>query len=123
MFNFFPSVGQIGEKAVHLFPHHGTGSQALVSGCFLAYPTLDGLVGVEIWTVTGEVHQAEVQAGSGQVGTHRVAPMGWRIVPDHDQWFSVPLSQLTQESSRGKGLLLPSSSITATSSVSRHTAE
>ena len=27
--------------------------------------------------------------------------MGWRIVPDHDQRSSVPISQLTQESSRG----------------------
>ena len=53
-FDFFASLGQIGEKAAHLFSHGSTSTQALVGRCCLARPAPDGLIGVEVRTVAGQ---------------------------------------------------------------------
>ena len=83
--DFLATTGQPGEKVAHLLLHRSTSAQALVGGRLLTCPAPDGLVSVEVWAVAGQIHQAQVQAGRGQVGSQRVAPMGWRIVPDHGQ--------------------------------------
>ena len=46
----------------------------------------------------------QVQAGRGQVGSQRVASMGWRIVPNHGQRLVVPCPKLSQEGSGGGGI-------------------
>ena len=65
--DFFPTVGQMGEKVADPFPYCGTGSQTQVGGCLSAHPAPDSFVGVEVWAVTGQVHQEQVQAGRGQI--------------------------------------------------------
>ena len=55
-FDFFPTVDQIGEKAVHFPSHCSLGSQAQCARPFLANPALVGLVSVEVWTVAWQVH-------------------------------------------------------------------
>ena len=66
-FDFFPTVHQIGEKAGHLLSDRSLGAHAQITRHLLTRPALDGPVGVEVRTVTGQVHQAEVQAGRGQI--------------------------------------------------------
>ena len=40
-----------------------------VGSHLLAHPAPDGLISIEVWTVTGQVDQAQVQAGRGEVGS------------------------------------------------------
>ncbi|CAI8019220.1 hypothetical protein GBAR_LOCUS11576, partial [Geodia barretti] len=101
--DFVASAGQAGEKVAHLLLDCGTGPQAQVGGHLLTYPAPNSLVGVEIWAIGGQVHQAQVQVGVGQVGSQRVAPMSWGIVPNHRQRFGVLRPQLTQEGNRQEG--------------------
>ena len=61
--DFLASVGQMGEKVVNLLLHRGLGSQAQVGGHFLTHPAPNGLVGVEVRAVTGQVHQAQANPG------------------------------------------------------------
>ncbi len=95
--DFFPTVGQTGEEAAHCLPHRSPGAQAQISGCLLARPAPDGLVSIEIRTVAGQVHQAQVQAGRGQISPDRIAAMGWGVVPYHRQRFGVSRPKLPQE--------------------------
>ena len=55
-FDFFPTVHQIGEKADHLLSDRSLGAQSQISRHLLTRPAPDGLVGVEVRAVTGQVH-------------------------------------------------------------------
>ena len=122
-FDFLLTVRQIGEKNHPPALGRQRECPGTGGGRFLTRPAPDGLVSVEVWTVGGQVHQAQVQVGRGQISPDGVTPMGGRIVPDHDQRFVVLRPQLLQEGGGGGGVAVASSSITATSPVSRHTAE
>ena len=68
-FDLVPTASQVGEKVAHLLLHRGPGAQAQVGSHVLAHPAPDGLISIEVWTVTGQVDQAQVQAGRGEVGS------------------------------------------------------
>ncbi len=63
------AVGQLGEEVSQLFPHRGFGAQAQVRGDLFAWSVPDRLVGIEIRTISRQVHQSQAQAGCRQVGT------------------------------------------------------
>ena len=105
---------------------HRVPRQRLAVGSWRTQPQMARLVkdrGVEVWAVAGQVHQVQVQAGRGQVRPQRIATMGWCIVPNHGQRFVIPRPSCRRKAAEVVELLLPSSSITSTSPVSRHTAE
>ncbi len=88
-FDFLLTVHQIGEKTAYLLSDGSASAQAQIGRHFLARPAPDRFISVEVRTVGGQVHQAQVQVGRGEISPDRVAPMGWRIVPNHRQWFGV----------------------------------
>ena len=59
----FPTAGQIGEEAAHSLPHCGTGSLAQVGGGFLAHPSPNRLVSVEVWAVLSKFTRSRFRLG------------------------------------------------------------
>ena len=77
------------------------GTEILLGDCGPAEPSL----------VKTGVHQPQPQTRRPQVLPHRLAPMRWRVIPDHLQRPGVPLTQLHQEGGRGSRVAVPSSDV------------
>ena len=89
--------------AVHFLSalYSGLGAQAQVGGHLVAHPVPDRLIRIEVWAVARQVHQAQAQSRSRQVGPQGIAAMRRGIIPNHRQRSRVLLPQLPQESGGG----------------------
>ena len=125
LFDLWLPASQLGKEIIHLLLHCGLGAQAQVGGHLLTHPVPDRLISIEVWAVARQVHQAQAQSGSCQVGPQDIAAMRRGIIPNHSKRSRVLLPQRScrRKAAEVAELLLPSSSIHSTSPVSKHTAE
>ena len=54
LFDLRFSTRQLDEEVPDLFLHFRPGAQAQVGGHLLTHPAPDGLISIEVWTVTGQ---------------------------------------------------------------------
>ena len=99
----FPA-GQPGQEAAHPLLHRRSASQAQVPGRLFPRPSPDGFIGVEAWAVARQIHQPQPQARPPQILPHRLATMGWGIIPNYLKRPRVPLAQLVQKGCRGSAV-------------------
>ena len=132
----FPA-GQPSQEAAYPLLHRRSASQAQVPGRLFPRPSPNGFICVEVWAVARQIHQPQPQARPAQILPHRLATMGWGIIPDYLKRPKVPLAQLVQKGCRGSAVAvslqfppvpsippLPSPDTPPNSSwLSRHTAD
>ena len=132
----FPA-GQPSQEAAYPLLHRRSASQAQVPGRLFPRPSPNGFSCVEVWAVARQIHQPQPQARPAQILPHRLATMGWGIIPDYLKRPKVPLAQLVQKGCRGSAVAVslqfpPVSSIPPllspdtppnSSWLSRHTAD
>src|SRR5204862_7623172 len=96
-------LDDVAKKLADVLLDLGLGPAASVGRHLFADPTPNRLIGVEVWAVSGQTHQAQAQVGRGQVGSHGVATVSRAVVPDDDQGPGVVGAQLPQEGDGGLG--------------------
>ena len=104
----FPA-GQPGQEAAYPLLHRRSASQAQVPGRRFPRPSPDGFIGVEVWgvevwAVARQIHQPQPQARPPQILPHRLATMGWGIIPNYLKRPRAPLAQLVQKGCRGSAV-------------------
>ena len=82
----------------HLLAHLVSRPKESVGGDFFADPVPDGFVQIEIWAVTGQSDQAQLEVRRGEISPHGIAAMGWAIIPYHQQGPRIPVPQLLEKS-------------------------
>ena len=88
--------------ADHLL-HRRLASQAQIASGLLSRPT-PSLIGVEVRAVARQVHKTHLQLRGPQIVLHRLATMGWGIIPDDLHRSRVPVPQSHQEGNRGSAV-------------------
>ena len=91
LFDLWLPASQLGKEIIHFLLHCGLGAEAHVGGHLLAHPVPDRFIRIEVWAVARQVHQAQAQSGSCQVGPQDIAAMRRGIIPNHRQWSRVLL--------------------------------
>jgi hypothetical protein len=79
------SLYQADEKVVHFLTDFGGRAKTGIGRHLFTHPFPDRLIGVEIRAVGWQVHQAQLEVGRSQIGTDGFAPMGWAVIPNHDE--------------------------------------
>ena len=99
----FPA-GQPSQEAAYPLLHRRAASQAQVPGRLFPRPAPNGFICIEVWAVARQIHQPQPQARRPEVLPHRLATMGWGIIPDSLKRPKVPLAQLVQKGCRGSAV-------------------
>ena len=83
LFDLCLPASQLGKEIIHFLLHCGLGAQAQVGGHLVAHPVPDRLISIEVWAVARQVHEAQAQSRSCQVGPQDIAAMrrGIRLRP------------------------------------------